>query len=865
MIHYFNGKWNKVPVATENSLVGVCCVSKNSVFVVGLGGAFFHFDGSEWREITKNTIQHFEGGITGDSNNNVYAVGGVSRIPSWNSTIFKYQGNNEWSEFYRSTDYGMLNDVCCYSDNKVIAVGQDGLILHYDGNSWERMTSPVSDWLYGVWGNSENNVYAVGQSGTILKLNGAAWTEIPKVTSNYLTDIFGIQASIFAVGYNGTILQYDGSSWKQMSSGTSEHFECVWGTSTDDVYAGGFDGIYHYNGNQWKKMESSHTGILYDIWGSSPNDIFAVGFNTDGGLILHYDGTGWKQMNSDCSNPLYGVWGNSGTNVYAVGGYGTILHYSTPAGAPVLSVNPLSSSIAANSGTTTFSISNAGTGSLAWQASEKEPWFSISPTSGGNSDDLTVTYQANPGDERTGEITIIADGAANSPKSVSVTQARKEGPHFSPVWTGNPYNGMAIWVAGAAIDSQKLTTGDEIAVFDGSKCVGAAIVSNVISPTNMLKIMTSQDDGSDNGFISGHAIAIRIWDASRGVEEAGVNASFKDITDGSTIDPPGFTPNGDVGVIMDVGNQQQNISLTAGWNIISIPVVPDNTNMMQIVQPLIDSGKLIKVIDEQGNRIIQIFGNWTNEIGLFDPKEGYQIKLASGATLSLQGASTMLQSNMYASGQNDIELFEGWNIISYPHTVSQDAMSVVQPIIASGALEKVIDEQGRRILKIFDSWTYEIGSLEPGQGYQVKVKANTWLSIREPGANQRTKTRNNSNSNPVYFTNKVWTQNPYNSMMLRVIGIEAYGVEPGDEIAVFDGAKCVGVGVVEGTVTMANRVDILTSQDDGTGNGFTPGHEITFQFWDASKKKLVTAVAPAFVDMDGNTLTSEHLTPGKIS
>jgi len=144
----------------------------------------------------------------------------------------------------------------------------------------------------------------------------------------------------------------------------------------------------------------------------------------------------------------------------------------------------------------------------------------------------------------------LADQIAIDPKSGGLMPRSSTQTHFIPVWTGNPYNGMNLWVLGASLDGVPLFPGDEIAVFDGTKCVGAAIVSNEISYENILTIITSQDDGSGNGFTGGHQITFRLWDASVSAEQTSITPHFMDTTSGNPIDRPTFKPNGDYGVLL---------------------------------------------------------------------------------------------------------------------------------------------------------------------------------------------------------------------------------------------------------------------------------------------------------------------------
>jgi len=91
---------------------------------------------------------------------------------------------------------------------------------------------------------------------------------------------------------------------------------------------------------------------------------------------------------------------------------------------PVLSVTPTSRSVSSGSGATTFSVSNTGTGTMNWTATESSPWVSITGgASGTDSGTITVSYSANSGGARTADIVVTADGATNSPITLTVSQA----------------------------------------------------------------------------------------------------------------------------------------------------------------------------------------------------------------------------------------------------------------------------------------------------------------------------------------------------------------------------------------------------------------------------------------------------------
>ena len=61
------------------------------------------------------------------------------------------------------------------SPSNLVAVGQNGAILRFDGTSWTAMTSPVNNALFGVWGSGPSDIYAVGVQGTLLHYDGSTW------------------------------------------------------------------------------------------------------------------------------------------------------------------------------------------------------------------------------------------------------------------------------------------------------------------------------------------------------------------------------------------------------------------------------------------------------------------------------------------------------------------------------------------------------------------------------------------------------------------------------------------------------------------------------------------------------------------
>ena len=102
-----------------------------------------------------------------------------------------------------------------------LAVGLNGTALHYDtAAGWQVDPTPPRArhlGLFGVAFAGPSSAFAVGQEGMILHWDGSAWSEDPQsvsVTTSTLNAVaFGADGQGWAVGGNGTVLHYDGNSW----------------------------------------------------------------------------------------------------------------------------------------------------------------------------------------------------------------------------------------------------------------------------------------------------------------------------------------------------------------------------------------------------------------------------------------------------------------------------------------------------------------------------------------------------------------------------------------------------------------------------------------------------------------------------
>ncbi|HEY8832439.1 MAG TPA: hypothetical protein VIM21_08000 [Gemmatimonadaceae bacterium] len=295
ILHYDGFSWS-VTVQTANKppllLNSIWGASPTALFAVGSqcgSMAIMRYDGTSWSPPPDNSpycgLSELAS-VWGNSQSDVFVVQRGSVPPSRGSSVYRFDGQATW--------YPQYNHSC---------------------------SSVCDPYLNAVWTSSPTSVIAVGDSGFIVRYDGTSWTPEPSRTSQHLRGVWGTgsdaNARIFAVGDAGTILSNNGGGWQPQASGTTQALYAVWGTSANDVFAAGAGGtILHYDGTGWAAQSSGTSASLYGMWGSAGNSVFVVG---DAHTILYFNGTGWTPQPTSASINLRGVWGTSATDVFAVG------------------------------------------------------------------------------------------------------------------------------------------------------------------------------------------------------------------------------------------------------------------------------------------------------------------------------------------------------------------------------------------------------------------------------------------------------------------------------------------------------------------------------------------------------------------
>lgn len=166
----------------------------------------------QWSIEDTPTTEHLWGVWVG-SDGVAWAVGGAGRPDSTAVLLRRGAGLSSWTEqpLPRLTRPGVraLFKVWGAHPAAVWVVGQNGVILHWDGAAWTEEASGVGVDLIALWGADDEHVVAVGgrSNGVVATWDGSAWRSTTLRTAG-LSGVFVRRRGVFhAVGVGGLVLR----------------------------------------------------------------------------------------------------------------------------------------------------------------------------------------------------------------------------------------------------------------------------------------------------------------------------------------------------------------------------------------------------------------------------------------------------------------------------------------------------------------------------------------------------------------------------------------------------------------------------------------------------------------------------------
>jgi hypothetical protein len=271
-----------------------------------------------WVIDTLGGIQSRVTGLWGTDKNNVYAVGrfhdtGLTpRLAHWNSNKWTYlrpDAINGWDGIAA----GELTNVFGILPNKIWVVGYGftqqwgrdstwGFVAEWNGQDWKRMSpNAPSEQFISIWASSENDVWITTMTGFVYHYNGSTWEKLTTGTTYDFSDIWGFSKNeIYITGFplnysTGIVLKYNGQTWVRenvLPINSIVSFKSIWGMNSKFLYVASDGGLFTNKQSVW--VESLFPGrdvATEKVRGTQKNNVFVSGHF---GKILHFNGYSWK-------------------------------------------------------------------------------------------------------------------------------------------------------------------------------------------------------------------------------------------------------------------------------------------------------------------------------------------------------------------------------------------------------------------------------------------------------------------------------------------------------------------------------------------------------------------------------------------
>lgn len=275
-------------------------------------------------------------GVDGRTPDDLYAVGELG-------LVMHYDGAS-WTAVYDRVGWEAdnpgigppdLRDVWIDSSGTLVAVGNRDA-LHFDGTNWKVHTLTPTGFvgqLRGVSGTGPSSIYAIWGGGEIHRFDGSSWS-VDASGLGPLSEIFSLASGeVWAGGAELYQLVPDGAGalvWaiRDDLPSSTKGITALWAANVNDLFVAREDEIVHWNGANWTSTAVAAPGpykSIVALWGRSGSDVFAL---TNAWQLYHYDGTGWSLQ-----QPVPQAWpaarragggqvlGGAGSRIVAVLGY----------------------------------------------------------------------------------------------------------------------------------------------------------------------------------------------------------------------------------------------------------------------------------------------------------------------------------------------------------------------------------------------------------------------------------------------------------------------------------------------------------------------------------------------------------------
>ncbi|MCK4734172.1 MAG: DNRLRE domain-containing protein, partial [Methanophagales archaeon] len=166
--------------------------------------------------------------------------------------------------------------------------------------------------------------------------------------------------------------------------------------------------------------------------------------------------------------------------------------------------------------------------------------------------------------------------------------------------------------------------------------------------------------------------------------------------------------------------RQTSIQLHTGWNLISLPLTPEDAAILNVLSPVADNWNSVWSYEGGKWKRYDLTGpDFLNTLTFMEPGKGYWLHMNSDDTLSISGSEPRVKS---------IPLSAGWNLVGYNSLNSKSTTEAMKSV--EGNWNSVWSYEAGR-WKRYDmtgpDFLNSLTFMEPGKGYWLNMKSpDTW-------------------------------------------------------------------------------------------------------------------------------------------
>lgn len=360
-------------------------------------------------------------------------------------------------------------------------------------------------------------------------------------------------------------------------------------------------------------------------------------------------------------------------------------------------------------------IANQGQSTEAWSISQLPLWLTADKTSGSLSAQKSETIHFEVSDAvaigKYEEIIYLSGNEGiNVPFNLSLKVSKEK-----PQWMVDPNlyeNSMSV-IAQLKLDGQYTADKEDlVAAFVNGTCVGVASPSYFSRYDAYFVIMDVYGNTEDLN----QKVVFKAWDASTGILYPALSVSESVVMESNQLYGSMAKPI----ILASADMQEENLSLKAGWNWISMYVEPEDNSVGNLFS---DIKKHCDVIKGKNAFAVSSSKNFRGELRSVSIGQMYKINMIEAHDLSLVGKKVN-------ASDTSVTIKPNWNWIGFNSSVNMplsNAFADLNPVDG----DMVKGQSGFAVYENYE-WVGTLTALTPGKGYMYKSMSEQTRTFHYP-------------------------------------------------------------------------------------------------------------------------------------